>query len=174
MPLTVDVTMTPDKEAYNPGDIIEVSLHAYFNNEIKEEGKEYLLWCPYKNGWKVFYNKTINKVKRKVKILEVIESSISDTLIYFKNVNEEYNANFKIKILSNIEQVMLYTSAYGLGRKIYNGRQMGGYLKTSKGKIYYYESRSYKKQNKMRIFPPQKLPVLPKPSNYNEMRQNYN
>ena len=43
MPLTVGITMTPDKEVYHPGDVIEVNFHAYFNDEIIEKDKDCLI-----------------------------------------------------------------------------------------------------------------------------------
>ena len=170
MPLTVDITMTPDKEIYYPGDIIEVCFHAYFNDEIKEEGKEYLLRHNYYKGRKI---STKMKGKRNKSIetefAEVIETSYEKTLIYFKNKDDEYSGSFKIKILTEVKSVAIVFRAFGLGEKYFkNGKRMGGSLKIEGNIIYYYESKNYAKHNKMKIWPKKEWEV-PLPNNYNQI-----
>jgi len=172
MPLTVDITINPDKEVYYPGDVIEVNFHAYFNKEILEEGKKYLLRHWFSKGRKLYRSKNINRGTKKIRfeVAEVIETSYLDTLIYFKNVNEEYTGNFKLKIQTECDEIVLTFDTFGLGSKYYEGRRMGGCFKIGEKKIYYYESKNYKKQNKteMKYNKPLKKPL---PNNYPEIKK---
>ncbi len=171
--LTVDITINPDKEVYYNGDIIEVNFHAYFNNEIIKEGKKYLLRHWYSKGRKLYRSKKINKGTKKIRfeVAEVIETSYLDTLIYFKNVNEEYTGNFKLKILTECDEIVLTFDTFGLGSWYYEGRRRGGCLKIGENKIYYYENKSYRKWNKTEM---KYKKTLKKPStnNYPEIKKN--
>ncbi|NQV17207.1 MAG: hypothetical protein HQ534_01495 [Armatimonadetes bacterium] len=152
MPLTVDITINPDKEVYYPGDIIEVNFHAYFNNEILEEGKKYLLRNTFAKGGKCYKSKKINRGTKKINIehVEVIPIS-QDSLIYFENIDDEYKGSFKFKVLNETNDITIIFKSYGLGSKYYEGRRMGGCLKIGENKIYYYESKRYIKQNKTKM-----------------------
>ena len=172
MPLTVEITITPDKEIYYPGDIIEVNFHAYFYDEITEEGKEYLLRHFYYQG-----KKLSAKIKGKrnksieTEFAEIIETSYENTLVYFKNKDEEYRGSFKMKILTEVKTVGIGFRAFGLGEKYFdNGKRMGGSLKIGGDKIYYYESKGYSKQNKKKIWPIKKMEA-PLPDNYKQIER---
>ena len=171
MPLTVDITITPDKEVYFPGDIIEVNFHAYFNDEIKEKGKEYLLRNNYYKGRKLSAKMKGKRNKSiETEFAEIIETSYENTLVYFKNEDEEYRGSFKMKILTEVKNVVIVFRAFGLGEKYYDGKRRGAYLKIGGEKIYYYESKHYSKQNKKKIWPIKKLDD-PLPDNYKQIEK---
>ena len=171
MPLTVDITITPDKEVYHPGDIIEVNFHAYFNDEIIEKDKEYLLKHFYYQGKKMSKKMKDTREKLiKTEFAEVIETSYEDTLVYFKNKNDEYRGNFKLKILTEVKSVVVGFQTFGLEEKFYDGKRMGGSLKIGKDEIYYYENKDYLKHNKTKIWSKKKLEV-PLPNDYKKIEE---